>query len=148
VLEAAMDLMNRIHTEFTYDPNATTISTPLATVLEQKRGVCQDFAHLGIACLRSLGLAASYISGYLETLPPPGQKKLVGVDASHAWYGVHMLDDGWVAFDPTNNIMPTDQYITLAIGRDFADVTPLKGVIYGGDHHLLKVSVDVDRIEA
>jgi len=148
VLEAAMDLMQRINTDFKYDPSATTISTPLTTVLAQKRGVCQDFAHLGIACLRSMGLAASYISGYLETVPPPGQKKLVGVDASHAWYAVHMLEDGWVAFDPTNNIIPTDQYITLAIGRDFADVTPLKGVIYGGDHHLLKVSVDVDRIEA
>lgn len=148
LLEAAMDLMDRIHTEFKYDPSATSISTPLATVLEQQRGVCQDFAHLGIACLRSMGLAACYISGYLETLPPPGQKKLVGVDASHAWYAVHMLDDGWVAFDPTNNIVPSDQYITLAIGRDFADVTPLKGVIYGGDHHLLKVSVDVDRIES
>ena len=148
LLEACLELMERIHTDFVYDPSATTISTPLATVLEKKRGVCQDFAHLGIACLRAVGIAASYVSGYLETAPPPGQKKLIGVDASHAWYAVHMLDDGWVAFDPTNNIMPSEQYITVAIGRDFADVTPLKGVIYGGDQHHLKVSVDVDRIEA
>lgn len=147
LLEACLDLMDRIHTEFVYDPSATTISTPLATVMDKKRGVCQDFAHLGIACLRAMGIAASYVSGYLETLPPPGQKKLVGVDASHAWYAVHMLEDGWVAFDPTNNVMPSEQYITVAIGRDFADATPLKGVIYGGDRHHLNVSVDVDRIE-
>lgn len=147
LLECCNELMARLHTDFVYDPTATSISTPLATVIAQKRGVCQDFAHLGIACLRSMGIAASYVSGYLETTPPPGQPKLAGADASHAWYAVHMLDDGWVGFDPTNNLMPNEQYITVALGRDFADVTPLKGVIYGGDQTLLAVSVDVDRIE-
>lgn len=147
VLEAVQDLMTRIFTEFKYDPAATTISTPLKEVMAQRRGVCQDFAHLAIACLRSVGLPAAYISGYLETTPPPGQPKLEGADASHAWFAVHMLDGGWVHFDPTNNIMPREQHIIVAHGRDFADVTPLKGVIYGGNEHKLRVSVDVQRID-
>ncbi len=147
IMEAVRDLMSRIYTEFKYDPASTTISTPLKAVMEHRRGVCQDFAHLGIACIRSVGLPAAYVSGYLETLPPPGEKKLEGADASHAWFSVYMLEDGWLQFDPTNNQMPSDQYITLAFGRDFADVTPLKGVIYGGDEHELGVFVDVVRIE-
>lgn len=147
IVEAVQDLAGRIYKDFKYDPGFSTISTPLRTVLRHRRGVCQDFAHLGIACLRSMGLAAGYVSGYLETLPPPGQEKLEGADASHAWFAVYMLDGGWMDFDPTNNMSAGDQHITLAFGRDFADVTPLKGVIYGGDDHDLNVSVDVRRIE-
>jgi transglutaminase-like putative cysteine protease len=142
------DLMQRVHTDFTYHPGFTTISTPLSEVLASRRGVCQDFAHLAIACLRSLGLAARYVSGYLETLPLPGEQKLQGADESHAWFSVYLPDNGWVDFDPTNNQIPLDQHITTAWGRDFSDVTPLKGVIYGGDPgHQLRVSVDVERID-
>ena len=147
IMEAVRELTERIFKEFKYDPSFTSISTPLETVLEHRRGVCQDFAHLAIACVRSMGMPAAYISGYLETLPPPGQEKLEGADASHAWFAVYMLEDGWMQFDPTNNQMPNDQYITLAFGRDFADVTPLKGVIYGGDEHELDVFVDVKRMD-
>ncbi|MEN9849778.1 MAG: hypothetical protein RL368_2518, partial [Pseudomonadota bacterium] len=139
------DLMRRIFTEFTYDPHFTTIITPLSDVLLHRRGVCQDFAHLMIACLRSLGLAARYVSGYLETLPPPGQVKLQGSDASHAWLAVYVPGRGWIDFDPTNNQIPTNQHITTAWGRDYSDVTPLKGIIFGGGEHLLSVSVDVNR---
>ena len=147
LLDAVKDLTKRIFTDFKYDPSSTTISTPLADVLAQRAGVCQDFAHLAIACVRSVGLPARYVSGYLETLPPPGEEKMVGADASHAWFAVHNLDDGWVAFDPTNNVQPGVQHIMLAAGRDFADVTPLKGVIFGGAQHQLSVSVDVSRHE-
>jgi len=148
LLEAVHDLMQRVHTDFTYQPGFTTISTPLSDVLASRRGVCQDFAHLAIASLRSLGLAARYVSGYLETLPLPGQQKLQGADESHAWFSVYLPDNGWVDFDPTNNQIPLDQHITTAWGRDFSDVTPLKGVIYGGDPgHQLRVSVDVERLD-
>jgi transglutaminase-like putative cysteine protease len=147
LLEGVGDLMQRVHTDFIYHPGFTTISTPLSEVLASRRGVCQDFAHLAIACLRSLGLAARYVSGYLETLPRPGQEKLQGADESHAWFSVYLPDNGWVDFDPTNNQIPLDQHITTAWGRDFSDVTPLKGVIYGGDPgHQLRVAVDVERI--
>ena len=144
-LEAASDLTRRIFTEFTYDPASTTISTPLSEVIETRRGVCQDFAHLAIACVRSLGLPARYVSGYLETLPPPGEEKMLGADASHAWFAVYVPESGWAAFDPTNNVQPGIQHIMLAVGRDFADVTPLKGVIFGGASHELSVAVDVTR---
>jgi len=147
VMEAIRELVERIFKDFKYDPGFSSISTPLKTVLEHRRGVCQDFAHLGIACIRSMGLAAGYVSGYLETLPPPGEEKLEGADASHAWLAVYLPDHGWMHLDPTNNMVAGDQHITLAFGRDFADVTPLKGVIYGGDDHELSVSVDVRRIE-
>ena len=147
VLEVARDLTRRIHAEFVYDPGATDVFTSAEQVLSRRRGVCQDFAHLAIACLRSLGLAARYVSGYLETLPRPGQEKLQGADESHAWFSVYLPDNGWVDFDPTNNQIPLDQHITTAWGRDFSDVTPLKGVIYGGDPgHQLRVAVDVERI--
>ncbi|WP_372759945.1 transglutaminase N-terminal domain-containing protein [Litorivivens sp.] len=145
LLDAVMDLNQRIFTEFKYDPQSTTISTPLEDVLKNRHGVCQDFAHLGIACLRAMGLPAAYVSGYLETLPPPGEEKLEGSDASHAWLAVYMPDYGWMQFDPTNNLMVGEQHIMLGFGRDFADVSPLKGVIYGGDAHTLSVSVDVAR---
>lgn len=143
LLEAALDLTRRIYTEFRYDPRATTVTTPLRTVFANRRGVCQDFAHLEIACLRSLGLAARYVSGYLCTLPPPGQPRLVGADASHAWASVYCPFSGWIDLDPTNNHIPSDKHVLLAWGRDYDDVSPIKGVILGGGHHTVEVSVDV-----
>ena len=145
--EAVQDLMQRIFREFKYDPEFSTIATPLDQVLEHRSGVCQDFAHLAIGCLRSLGLAARYVSGYIETVPPPGKQRLVGADASHAWFSVFAPGYGWLDFDPTNNQIPREQHITLARGRDYADVTPLKGVAFGGGQHKLRVAVDVLRIE-
>ncbi|MBK5964921.1 transglutaminase [Thiocystis minor] len=146
ILEATRDLMGRIYREFEYDPHSTTIATPIAEVMEQRRGVCQDFAHIAIAALRGFGLAVRYVSGYLETLPPPGQVKLQGADASHAWFSVLIPELGWVDFDPTNDQIPGEQYITTAVGRDFQDVTPLRGIFYGGGTHDLLVAVDVNRI--
>lgn len=146
VLEVVRDLMRRIFTEFTYDPAFTTIATPLSDVLLHRRGVCQDFAHLAIGCLRAYGLAARYVSGYVETVPPPGKQKIIGADASHAWFAVFVPGTGWLEFDPTNNKMPLDQHITLAWGRDYGDVTPLKGIAYGGGQHTLAVAVDVQRL--
>ncbi len=145
LIEATNDLMRRIFTDFKYDPTFTTITTPLQEVLAHRKGVCQDFSHFAIACLRSIGLAARYVSGYLETLPPEGAEKLQGADASHAWFSVFSPSEGWIDFDPTNNLIPGDRHISLAQGRDFADVTPLKGVIYGGGNHKLRVEVDVRR---
>jgi transglutaminase-like putative cysteine protease len=146
ILEAVQDLMTRIFTEFTYAPSSTTIATPLSDVLLYRRGVCQDFAHLAIGCLRSFGLAARYVSGYVETQPPTGQARLVGADASHAWFAVYVPLLGWIDFDPTNNKIPSDQHITLAWGRDYTDVTPLKGIALGGGRHSLTVAVDVLRL--
>jgi transglutaminase-like putative cysteine protease len=143
LLEAVHDLMERIHREFRYDPEFTTLSTPLAQVLEHRRGVCQDFAHLAIGCLRAQGLAARYVSGYIETLPPAGMPRLIGADASHAWFSVFVPGAGWVDFDPTNNQVPETQHITVAWGRDYSDVTPLKGIIFGGGKMSMTVSVDV-----
>jgi len=146
LLDAVADLMGRIHRDFAYDPQSTTIATPLAEVLAQRRGVCQDFAHLALGCLRSLGLPGRYVSGYLETLPPPGRPRLVGADASHAWFSAYVPGLGWVDFDPTNDQLPGDQHITVAWGRDYGDVNPLKGVVLGGGKHALEVSVDVTRL--
>jgi transglutaminase-like putative cysteine protease len=147
LLEAVEDLMLRIYKDFKYDPGFSSIATPLIEVLKHRKGVCQDFAHLAIACLRMQGLAARYISGYLETVPPKGQKRLVGADASHAWFSVYVPHLGWVDFDPTNAKIPDEQHITAAWGRDYADVAPLKGVIFGGgDENILEVSVDVERL--
>ncbi|HSC75240.1 MAG TPA: transglutaminase family protein [Pseudomonadales bacterium] len=145
LLECTRALMQKIFTEFTFDSSATEVTTPLLEVLEHKRGVCQDFAHLMIACLRSRGLAARYISGYLLTKPPPGQQRLVGADASHAWVSVFCPQNGWVDFDPTNNMLPGNEHITLAWGRDFSDVSPLRGVMLGGGSHTLAVEVTVTR---
>jgi transglutaminase-like putative cysteine protease len=146
-LSAVMDLTQRIFTDFTYDPEFSDIATPLAEVFKHKRGVCQDFAHFAIGCLRSLGYPARYVSGYLETLPPPGEEKLVGADATHAWFAVYSPGEGWYEFDPTNNKITGEQHITTAWGRDYSDVTPLKGVIFGGGHSpQLFVSVDVRRV--
>jgi transglutaminase-like putative cysteine protease len=147
LLEAVHDLMTRVHHEFTYDPGFSNVSTPLAEVLANRRGVCQDFAHLAIACLRSLGLAARYVSGYIETIPPPGQARQPGSDESHAWFSVYLPDAGWHDFDPTNNQVPLDRHITTAWGRDYADVTPLKGIIFGGDPGRQPVvSVDLEQL--
>jgi transglutaminase-like putative cysteine protease len=114
-------------------------------VFEHKRGVCQDYAHLTLTCLRSIGLAARYVSGYIETIPPPGQEKLTGADATHAWIALFVPGSGWIDFDPTNNLKPYDQHVTLAIGRDFSDITPLKGIMFGGGNQVLDVSVDMSR---
>lgn len=149
ILEAVQALMTSIYEELDFDPEATTVATPVVEVLANKRGVCQDFAHLMLSCLRSQGLAARYVSGYLLTRPPPGQPRMVGADASHAWVSVYCpeLEGGrWVDFDPTNNLLPDTQHITLAWGRDFADVSPLRGVILGGGAHELDVAVTVTPI--
>jgi len=143
LLGACLDLMARIHRDFVYDPGATTVATPLAEVFERRRGVCQDFAHLMIAVLRGLGLAARYVSGYLATTPPPGQPRLRGADASHAWVAVFSPRFGFVDLDPTNDCVVDVRHITLALGRDFGDVTPLRGVVHGGGAHELRVAVDV-----
>jgi transglutaminase-like putative cysteine protease len=148
LLDAVENLMHRIHQDFKYDPGFSTIATPLKEVLKHKKGVCQDFAHLAITCLRMQGLAARYVSGYLETIPPQGKEKLVGADASHAWFSVYVPHLGWVDFDPTNAKIPKEQHITVAWGRDYADVAPLKGIIFGGGKkNRLDVSVDVERIK-
>lgn len=134
VLLGAQALMAKIFKEFKFDPEATTVSTPVMEVLEKKRGVCQDFAHLMIACLRALGLSARYVSGYLLTRPPPGKPRLIGADASHAWVSVYTPDfpNDWVDFDPTNNLLPNTEHVTVAVGRDFSDISPLRGIILGG----------------
>jgi transglutaminase-like putative cysteine protease len=146
LFEAVYDLMQRIYAEFDFTPGFTTISTPLSTVMEERKGVCQDFAHLAIASVHAMGLPARYVSGYLETLAAAGKEKLTGVDASHAWFSVFIPEMGWVDFDPTNNQLPTEQYITIGWGRDYFDIIPLKGVIMSGGTHELKVSVDVKRL--
>jgi transglutaminase-like putative cysteine protease len=146
LLVGALDLTRRIFRDFKYDPVATTIATPLHEVLEKRCGVCQDFAHLAIASLRSLGLPARYVSGYLRTHAPPGQEKLIGADATHAWFSLFCPSVGWVDFDPTNNQMPGEDYITVAYGRDFSDVSPLSGILTGGGTHEVKVAVDVNPI--
>lgn len=141
------DLTSRIFTDFAYDPHFTTVATPLTEVLEHKRGVCQDFAHLQVGCLRSIGIPAKYVSGYIETLPAPGEKKLVGADATHAWIAYFSPNEGWVEFDPTNDKPANSQHIVTALGRDYYDVTPVKGVIFGGgEAPILSVSVDVSRL--
>ena len=148
LLTGVADLNRRIFKDFNYDSKATTIATPLEEVLAKRRGVCQDFAHLGIACLRSLGLPARYVSGYLRTRAPEGKPRLVGADASHAWFSVFCPGTGWVDFDPTNNVRPATEHITVAYGRDFGDVSPVAGILTGGGEHVVKVSVDVAEVPA
>lgn len=145
VLVGAQALMAKIFREFTFDPEATTVSTPVLEVLEKKRGVCQDFAHLMIACLRAIGLSARYVSGYLLTRPPPGKPRLIGADASHAWVSVYAPGGAtdWVDFDPTNDLLPDTEHITLAFGRDFSDISPLRGIILGGGGTEPEVAVTV-----
>lgn len=143
LLAGAIDLMHRIHDEFRFDPGATSITTPISRVLAERHGVCQDFAHLQIGCLRALGLPARYVSGYLLTNPPPGRPRLVGADASHAWLSVRCPVFGWVDLDPTNDTLPDVGHVTVAWGRDFGDVSPLRGVVLGGRHQTLHVGVSV-----
>lgn len=148
IVDAAGALCESIFTGFEFDPGFSDVSTPLEDVLRVKRGVCQDFAHLAIGCLRSLGLAARYVSGYIETVPPPGLPRLVGADASHAWCAVWTPNAGWVDFDPTNGHLPVNDHVTVGWGRDYADVTPVRGVMIGpATSQELEVSVDVARID-
>jgi transglutaminase-like putative cysteine protease len=142
-LAAALDLTQRIHSEFAYDQTATSVTTSLDEAFRLRRGVCQDFAHIQIGCLRSLGLPARYVSGYLLTTPPPGEPRQVGCDASHAWPSVYAPDLGWVDFDPTNNAITSMQHITVAWGRDYDDICPIRGVFVGGGNHTMTVAVDV-----
>ena len=143
VFDAAFELMQRIYTDFQFVSGFTSISTPVAEVMKEKKGVCQDFAQIAIACIRSVGLPARYVSGYIETVPPKGKEKLVGADASHAWFSIFIPGFGWVDFDPTNNLIPMDQHIVVGWGRDYYDVPPLKGVVYGSGKSKLKVAVDI-----
>ena len=163
VLVVAQDLMQRIFKDFTYESLSTDVSTPAVEALAQRKGVCQDFAHIMIACMRAMGLPARYVSGYLLTMPPEGQPRLIGSDASHAWASVYVPQpvgagasalagdvdtSGWFDFDPTNNRSPGEDYVTLAIGRDYGDVSPMRGVIHGGARHTLQVGVTVEPVEA
>ena len=153
--DVAMDLTERMYRDFAYDADSTEINTPAAEALAQRKGVCQDFAHIMIACFRVMGLPARYVSGYLLTQPPPGQPRLVGADASHAWVSVYLpgagdgpeSTGGWADFDPTNGRQPGEDYVALAIGRDYSDVSPMRGVLHGGARHTLKVGVTVRPIE-
>jgi len=154
VLVAAEALMRRIHADFRYESDSTDIGTPAVEALAQRRGVCQDFAHIMIGCLRGLGLPARYVSGYLLTVPPPGQQRLVGSDASHAWVSVYAppADDAtapgqWHDFDPTNDRVPGEDYVTIAFGRDFGDVSPMRGLLHGGGEHTLDVGVTVEPLD-
>jgi transglutaminase-like putative cysteine protease len=146
--EALLDLTARIHKDFRFDSKATSVRTPVEEVFKKRRGVCQDFAHVQIACLRSLNLAARYVSGYLRTYPPPGQPRLVGADASHAWVSAYCPGIGWLDVDPTNNLVPSNGHVTLAWGRDYGDVSPLRGLILGGGAHKLQVGVDMEPLDS
>lgn len=146
LLDACQDLTEQIFRDFEFDPEATTISTPLVEVLEGRRGVCQDFAHLMIGCLRSLGLACRYVSGYILTTPPAGEEKLVGADASHAWVSVYCSGLGWIDYDPTNRCLVQDEHVTVGWGRDYGDVAPIRGLVLGGGGQKLKVGVTMERI--
>jgi transglutaminase-like putative cysteine protease len=143
LLEGAVDLMNRIHADFRYDTTVTDATTPVDRVFEIRAGVCQDLAHVGIAAMRSLGLPARYVSGYLLTEPPPGMPRLLGADASHAWFSVWAPPHGWVDLDPTNNVVVGESHVTASWGRDYGDVAPVAGIILGGHDHVVEVGVDV-----
>jgi len=146
-LDGAVDLMRRIRKDFRYDPDSTKVWTPLSEAFQQRSGVCQDFAHIMIAGLRGLGLPAAYVSGYLRTIPPPGQPRLEGADATHAWVNVWCgARVGWIGLDPTNAIPAGDDHIVLALGRDYADVAPIDGVLFGAGDQNVKVSVDVTEV--
>lgn len=152
LLEAARELMERIHTDFEYEAEATDVSTPALEAMQLRKGVCQDFAHVMLACLRSMGLPARYVSGYLLTEPPHGKTRLVGSDASHAWVSVYLPGEPgapgqWADLDPTNNRAPGEDYVTLAIGRDYSDVSPVRGVLHGGAKHKLHVAVTVSPLD-
>ncbi len=143
LLDATADLNRRMFQDFTFDATATDISTPVTETFQQRRGVCQDFAHLALACLRALRVPARYVSGYILTQPPPGMPRLQGADASHAWISVWSQGAGWVDFDPTNGIAVSDEHITIAYGRDYDDISPISGVLLGGGEHTVSVAVDI-----
>ncbi|MBK1827094.1 transglutaminase family protein [Haloferula rosea] len=143
ILEGVTDLTHRIHADFEFNPSATTVSTPVMEVFEKRAGVCQDFAHFQISCLRSIGLPASYVSGYLRTEPPPGQPRLIGADASHAWIAVFVPELGWAEFDATNDAIPETDHIRVARGRDYHDICPIRGTVYGGGAQKLEIGVTV-----
>ena len=145
--EGLLDLTARIYKEFRFDAKATNVRTSPDEVLRLKKGVCQDFAHLQVACLRSLGLPARYVSGYLRTYPPPGRPRLIGADASHAWVSVYCPGSGWLDVDPTNNLIPSQSHVTLAWGRDYGDVSPVRGIILGGRDHELEVGVEMEPLD-
>jgi transglutaminase-like putative cysteine protease len=147
ILGAALDLTWRIHAEFEYVPNSTGLETSVDEVLADRKGVCQDFSHLAIACMRAMGLAARYVSGFMRTLPAPGQEKLLGADETHAWFSVYVPHHGWIDLDPTNNILCGIDHITVAIGRDYGDISPVRGVVTGGGTQKVQVSVDVEVID-
>jgi transglutaminase-like putative cysteine protease len=142
--EALLDLTSRIHRDFRFDSKVTNVRTPPEEVFRKRKGVCQDFAHVQIACLRSLNLAARYVSGYLRTYQPAGKPRLIGADASHAWVSAYCPGSGWLDVDPTNDVVPSDGHVTLAWGRDYGDVSPLHGLVLGGGAHTLKVAVDME----
>ncbi len=144
--EVCNALMQKIHSTIKFTPGFTTINTPVETVVKAKKGVCQDIAHLMIACLRNKGLPARYVSGYIETLPPPGKEKLIGTDASHAWVSVYFPETGWIEFDPTNNLLPSWQHIVIGYGRDYQDIAPIKGIVFSSGEQKLNVQVDVQRL--
>lgn len=147
IVDAAGALCDAIHQTFEFDPQFSNVSTPLPEVLTARRGVCQDFAHVAVGALRSIGLAARYVSGYIETVPPPGQERLVGADASHAWVSVWTPGAGWVDFDPTNGHLPVNDHVTVGWGRDYSDVIPVRGVMIGPvSEQQLHVAVDVERL--
>jgi len=141
-------LMQKIFKSIEFKPGFTTVNTPVEEVVISRKGVCQDFAHLMIACIRNMGLPARYVSGYIETIPPPGKEKLVGSDASHAWVAVYFPGVGWVEFDPTNNLLPSSNHIVVAFGRDYFDVAPIKGIIFSSGKQNIDVKVDVTRIDS
>jgi transglutaminase-like putative cysteine protease len=145
IVDGVVDLTSRLHHDFRFEAGVTTVATPVADVFRHRAGVCQDFAHVQLACLRSLGLAARYVSGYLETSPPPDEPRLVGADASHAWVAVYVPGFGWLDADPTNDKVPADRHVTLAWGRDYSDVSPIRGVILGGGEQRARVAVDLVR---
>ena len=148
IRDALIELTTRIYTDFKFDSKVTTVRTPAEEVFKKRRGVCQDFAHVQIACLRSIHLAARYVSGYLRTYPPPGMPRLIGADASHAWLSAYCPGSGWLDLDPTNNVVPSDGHVTLAWGRDYSDVSPLRGLILGGGAHTLRVAVDMEPLSS
>jgi transglutaminase-like putative cysteine protease len=148
LVEGLLDLTARIHRDFRFDSKVTNVRTTTDEVFKKRRGVCQDFAHFQIACLRSLRLSARYVSGYLRTYPPPGQPRLVGADASHAWVSAFIPGAGWLDLDPTNDVVPSTGHVTLAWGRDYGDVSPLYGLIQGGGEHILNVAVDLEEVDS
>lgn len=148
LVAAALELTTRIFSDFTYDPKATEADTPVLQAFEQKRGVCQDFAHVMLSCLRALHLPARYVSGYVRTYPAAGTPRMVGADASHAWVAVWLPQWGWIDFDPTNNKIPSDEHITLGWGRDYGDINPVAGVVFGGGSHAVRVAVDVEPLDS